>query len=235
MKSIQVFINTNGPRLAKFSAIQFILLTLLAMLFYPGGTSANPGATRYLFFYNFFSELGLTQVYDGTANTISAILFFVALTLAGLGLVLFFLTLPHYFTGRVQKALCYLGTFFGIISGLSFVGVAFTPANLAFALHSLFVFAAFISFFVAVLFYTVAVFRQSGYPMRFAVVYLILAGLLAAYIYLLFAGPDASAANGRVVQVTGQKIIGYATIIVTLIQADGLEKMRGQAGVATPA
>ena len=230
MKNAVSFIHEYGPRAAVYSSIQFIVLTLVAMLFYPGGTAGNPAETRYLFFNNFFSELGITQVYDGTPNTISAILFFIALSMAGLGLLLFFLALPPYFTGRSQKVLAYVGTFFGVICGLSFMGVAFTPANLAPEAHGDFVLWAFTTFFVAVLFYTVAVFRQADYSNQYGVVYLIFAVLLAGYIYILFGRPEIPNIDGRTVQVTGQKIIAYATIIVTLFQAYGLEKRRAPAG-----
>lgn len=224
MQAFQSYIHARGPRLALFASIQFFVLTLLAMLFYPGGTVNDPAATYYLFFHNFFSELGITQVYDGAPNPVSALLFFITLSLAGLGLVIFFVALPGYFSGRGQKWLCYLGTLFGIISGLSFIGVAFSPADLALTAHRNFVFGAFISFFLAVLPYSVAVFRQSDYPNRYAVIYLIFSGLLAAYIYLLFTGPTPATVDGRVIQVTGQKVIVYATLTVTLIQAHGLEK-----------
>jgi hypothetical protein len=44
---------------------------------------------------------------------------------------------------------------------------------------------------------------------------------LAVYIWLLFNGPNIDSAEGLRVQVTGQKLIAYAAIITTLIQAYG--------------
>src|SRR4030065_92850 len=77
----------------------FVALTALAMLFYPGGTQTDPAAPGYSFFHNFFSELGLARSHAGGPNTISAALFTAALTMAGGGLVLFFLAFPQFFMG----------------------------------------------------------------------------------------------------------------------------------------
>ena len=38
--------------------IQFVVLTVIAMVFYPGGTHGDPTTKGYSFFRNFFSDLG---------------------------------------------------------------------------------------------------------------------------------------------------------------------------------
>ena len=130
----------------KIAAFQFVLLTVIAMLIYSGGTGEDPTAPRYGFFENFFSELGLTKTYTGEANTISMVLFVTALVLAGIGLAFFFLALPGLFRQiRPAYALSLAGSIFGIISGLSYVAIALTPADLYLEEHSFFVLAAFSS------------------------------------------------------------------------------------------
>ncbi len=114
-----------------YASAQFVLLTVAAMLLYPGGTVADPEASRYRFFHNFFSDLGRTVTSDGEANTLSALLFVIALSGAGLSLVWFFLAAPRLLRrSRAGRALSVLGSLFGVVSGLAFVGVAWTPANL---------------------------------------------------------------------------------------------------------
>jgi len=85
--------------------IQFVVLTLLAMLFYPGGTKTDPTTPGYSFFRNFFSELGLTRGYGGQPNTISTALFVVSLTVTGIALALFFVGFTQFFrrslSGRI--------------------------------------------------------------------------------------------------------------------------------------
>jgi hypothetical protein len=211
---------------------QFVVLTFIAMIIYPGGTKFDPEAPGYTFFHNFFSELGFTVTRGGLVNPIAAPLFFIALTLAGLGLVFFFVVSPQFFwKTTLLKVLSILGSLSGIVSGLAYVGIAFTPANLLPAPHLQFVLLAFRAFLPAVLFYLVAIFINREYPNRYAVVYLIFAGLLAAYIMLITQGPNVDTAQGVMIQATGQKIIVYAAIITIFIQSWGASKLVGQTTV----
>lgn len=223
----------NLERVIRFTiitAVQFVLLTLVAMLFYPGGTGQNPDSRGYDFLRNFFSDLGLTVAHNGEPNTLSMILFMIALSLAGLGLILFFVVWPRYFWHSwLLRGLSVTGSFFGIGAGISFIGVAFTPANLLLEAHVDFVFAAFISFFVAALFYSLAIFRNIACPNRYGIVFLVFTVLLGTYVWLLFNGPETSTDQGLIIQVVAQKTIAYASIISLFIQATGAQTLLEQA------
>jgi hypothetical membrane protein len=221
-----------------FSCAQFAVLTVVAMFSYPGGTFVDPHSKGYSFFRNFFSDLGRTQTHSGDSNTVSAILFFVALTLVGLGLATFFLAMPRFFRQAVAgpaHLLSRLGSAAGILSGLSFVGVACTPANLIGWLHRLFVQIAFVAFFVAVLFYIAAILRTNTYPRRYALVCGVFVLVLAAYLVLIFFGPSLLSPRGLVIQATGQKIVVYAAIVAALILADGARRLMAAHAARRPA
>jgi len=204
----------------------FIILTVIAMTVYPGGSRIDPNATGYTFFHNFFSELGYTVSRNGAANPIAATLFFTALTLAGLGLVLFFLVSLQFFWGKwYLKVLSTLGTICGVVSGFAYVGIAFTPGNLLGGPHIQFVLLAFRAFLPAVSFYLLAILLNLDYPNRYAGAYLIFAGLLAGYVLLLTRGPGLDSAQGVIIQATGQKIIAYAAIITIFFQSWGAVKL----------
>jgi hypothetical membrane protein len=47
-----------------FGTLQFLVLTVLAMLVYPGGTIHHPEFEQYNFLYNYFSDLGRTYTFD---------------------------------------------------------------------------------------------------------------------------------------------------------------------------
>lgn len=208
------------------ACVQFVLLTTMAMLCYAGGTHTEPTAPGYSFFRNFFSDLGLTRTHGGRPNTTSAVLFFIALTVAGSGLVLFFLAFPRFFTGSpLNKVLSRVGSVFGVLSGLCFIGVAFTPANLYLPVHAQFVLRAFQAFPVAVTFYVAAILCQRDYPRRFALIFALFAVLLIAYLFLLTRGPSSRTPEGLVIQATGQKIIVYASVVSILIQSLGALKV----------
>lgn len=208
--------------------ILFVVLTALAMLVYPGGTATDPTTRGYSFFTNFFSDLGRTETRGGQPNPIAAALFFIALTGAGAALMAFFLAFARFFTRtRLDRALAWLGTLAGVIAGVCFVGVAFTPANLAGALHNQFVFTAFEAFTVATIVYFILLLRAPNYPKRFAMVFGVFAILLVLYLGLLFFGPHTRTPEGLLIQATGQKVIVYASIISVLIQSLGARQRVG--------
>ena len=122
----------------------------------------------------------------------------------------------------------------GIIAGLSFIGVAFTPADLYSAEHGDFVQLAFNSFLFAIILYIPAIFLDKNYPNRYGLVFVGFALILGAYVWLLFNGPNHSTVQGLVIQVTAQKIVVYSAIISVLIQAYGAEKVmaKNQGGPA---
>jgi len=199
----------------------FIALTVIAMFFYPGGTFTDETTRGYSFFENFFSELGLFRAHSGGSNTISFALFFIALSVVGVGLGLFFLAFPQFFQAtQSSRALSAIGSVCGILASLCFIAIAFTPADVNFDLHLDFVLWAFRLFPAAVLFFTIAMFRV-GYPAIFRWVFVVFFGLLIGYMLLLELGPDMKTYQGMVIQATGQKIIVYASITSVMLQAWG--------------
>jgi len=194
---------------------QYLVLTTAAMFFFQGDGG-------YSFFDDFFSELGQTAVPTGAANTLSCVLFNAALGFAGCGLALFFLAFPACFTESAgAKVLCRIARPLGVASGICFVGVAFTPMNLYLTAHEEFFMWAFRAFPIAVLLGTVAILLDKNYPSRFALVFGVFACMLIAYLLLISFGPGTHEHAGKVIQATGQKIIGYAAIGSVLVQAWG--------------
>jgi hypothetical protein len=214
-------------RLTTLACVQFVVLSAIAMLLYPGGSRADPASGRYSFFNNFFSDLGLTTAINGAPNTASMILFIIGLTVAGLGLVLFFVTAPQFFQReRFLRVLSALGSLFGALSGLCFIGVAWSPANLAAGPHGQFTLWAFQTFLVVVVFYVLAILLSPRFPNVYALVYFLFAVLLAGYIVLMMRGPGLDTAQGVSIQATGQKLIVYAAILCMFIQARGAARLR---------
>ena len=228
----------NLMRWVMIFVAQFIVLTLIAMFFYAGGHQADPAATGYSFTRNFFSSLGLTEAF-GKPNIASAALFFIAMAGAGLGLILFTLAFPSFcqesFLARWTSR---IGSGIGIISGIFFIGVAFTPANLLPVQHRLFVLWGFQLFPLAVLFYIVAILREDDYPNKYAILFAVFAFALVGYIWLLRAGPGTDTEAGLIIQVVGQKIIAYFSLITIYYQAwvaRGLLVARSRAEALAPA
>lgn len=211
---------------AILGCILFLTLTTVAMFLYPGGTRNDPATSGYQFFANFFSDLGITVAHDGSPNTPCAALFFSALVLGGLSIILFFLNMTQFFRQpHSARVLSWIGSLVGVVSGLAYVGVAFAPGNLFLDAHILFVQLAFLSCFLAALLYMVAILVTDSYPNRGAAVLAAFAVVLAGYLWLLFFGPAADTPSGLTIQATGQKIVVYAMIITLLIEARGARRL----------
>jgi hypothetical protein len=203
-----------------FSCGLFVLLTVVAMFTYPGGTFTDRRTTGYEFFRNFFSDLGRVTAPNGQANTASLILFFIALCMAGLSLILFFLAFRSFFKADwITNILSLVGTVSGVASGLFFIGIACVPYDLFLSIHYQFVFWAFRTFFVAVSIYAYLIFQQHMYPRGYGWIFGAFAVFLAAYIALLEFGPSAATTDGLIIQATGQKVIVYVSIVSAMAQS----------------
>lgn len=208
-------------RLVLAACGQLVLLTLIAMLIYPGGYFGDPTTPRYLFFQNFFSDLGRFEAHNGDLNAVSRWLFTFALTTMGLAVVLFFVAVAGLFREeRPARILSAVGSVIGVISGLGYVGVAWTPSDRLGAAHGTFVQVAFLAFFGAAVFYFLAILTGRRFPRLYALAYLVFIVLMTAYLWLLFFGP----ANVTI-QATGQKIIVYIGILAIFSQAYGARQL----------
>jgi hypothetical protein len=208
--------------LAMLGCVQFIILTTVAMFYYPGGTYTNHDTVGYSVWSHFFSDLGRRAAFSGASNTVSHILFVVALCFAALVLALAFAALPQLFIKvKPSRRLAVIGSIVGIISVISYIGIAASPWDLHETVHKLFVYIGFTAFLLVVALYSAAIFRNKFYPNIYAYTYLAFAVILALYLVLLFGGPKADTAWGIRLQATGQKIVVYAEIVCMFIQSYG--------------
>lgn len=204
----------------------FVILTVLAMVFYPGGTQDDESVVGYSMWENFFSDAGRTEALIGEPNTVSFILSTLALCMVGVVTVFWFLAMPALFTAsKTAGLLSRPAAVLGVISGLSFVAVSFTPSNLNMDLHMNFVYSAFICFTAAFVLLTAAMFLEDGYPKIYPAVLIVFLLMLLTYIYLVAARPVFGGFSSLAIQATSQKIIVYTMIACTIFQAHGALKV----------
>ncbi|PWB51430.1 MAG: hypothetical protein C3F13_13385 [Anaerolineales bacterium] len=206
----------------------FVILTLLAMLTYAGGSVDDHSRSGYSLTHSFLSNLGMLTALSGKPNWTSARLFIISLGAAGACLVLFFVIFPRFFrTSRLQQVFSWVGSGLGIVAGICFMGIAFAPADVARSAHVFFVIWAFRLFPLAVLCYLPAMFIDKHYPKVYAWVFTVFCLMLIGYYLLLTNGPSFDSPQGLVIQVVGQKIIAYASIISIFIQSIGAYRFLG--------
>jgi hypothetical membrane protein len=198
------------------------ILNVLAMVFYPGGTSSDAEKTGYSFLENFFSDLGMVRTYTGQPNTLSSLLFATALVLVGLVLMLFFLLLSTYFPEpSLGKNLSRAGTLAGIVSGISCIGIALTPWDRFLEVHMFFAYCLSLSFLGVALLYSAAIFRNPAYSNGYAIVFIGYFAVLLMFVVLMVLGLDLESAIGRRVLATGQKVCIYSGMVCIAVQVVG--------------
>lgn len=138
-----------------FGVLQFLLLTFLAALFYPG---------RYDYFRYYFSDLGAVAAKNGEPNMISRALFSVALTIVALALIPFWLVIRRSFTeSRVERVFAAVGSASGLISSPFIIGVALFPIDTQLDAHILVTLTFFSLFVLASLLYSIAITLKKSY------------------------------------------------------------------------
>jgi len=212
--------------LSIIGCLQFVLLTGIAMMFfYKGGTYIDPSPLGYIFWQNYFSDLGRTVAHSGIPNTTSFLLFTIALSLWGITQIPFYITFPILFKNYPKfRKMSISGSIFGIISGISYVGIAFTPSDLTGSLHELFVVIGFSFVFFSIILYSYVIFKNDNYPNFYAIILTISAFILSVYFLFLFFTPNSQTPEGLLIYAVGQKFMIYTLLICNIIQGYGALK-----------
>ena len=207
----------------RYSISIFILLLMVSILFYSGGTLNDPSSPGYSITRNFFSDLGIFS----QQNIISVVLFGLALLLCGLTFIFYFYYFMKLFNSNTTNSkLGKIGAFFGIIGAFCFIIVGFTPHNFVHDSHVIAVNWAFRCFFLASSFLTFSIFRDKRFDSKYAYGYLLFALLIFFYILVLEFGPSPSESDFALIfNVVSQKIIVLVFIFSVLLQSIGNEKM----------
>jgi len=200
----------------------YSILNVLAMIFYPGGTSSNAEKTGYSFLENFFSDLGMVRTYAGETNTLSSLLFAISLLVVGFVLILFFLLFSAYFDEpSLAKNLSRAGMVAGVVSGISCIGIALTPWDRFLEAHMIFAYCLSVSFLAVALLYSTAIFRNPIYPNAYAILFIAYFAFLLVFVVLMIFGPDIESIMGTRLLATGQKICIYSGMICMFVQVIG--------------
>lgn len=186
------------------SGLQFVILTSLNMLIYPGG---------YNFIENYFSQLGFSVI-NSVDTPLNWFLFAAATTLAGVFTVPFYLTIRTEFTETgVQKGLSGLGSALGFIAAPCLAGIGIFAGDVFPFEHFMTTITFFVLTAIAIVVYSVAIFLKRDYHNMYALVGVIVAVICLLHIY----GPGFGTA-------VMQKAAVYALVLWSAFQ--GYELMK---------
>jgi hypothetical membrane protein len=209
--------------LAIFNCIQSLIFTVLAMLFYPGGTFSDPNTIGYTFFGNIFSDLGRSIAHSGESNLISFTIYNTSLFLMGVLLIPFFIAMPNLFKKEGEgKGLAKASSILGILVGTSMAGASLTPADLYYDIHVSFGFFSFVVLLPLTILYTLAIFQNKSYHNRYAYIYIVFG--IMQFLFLLIMSFSTSEQEVSTTFASGQNIIVITMAFCFLVQAYGARK-----------
>lgn len=204
----------------KYSIVLFCLLNIVAMYLYPGGSIHNKEQIGYVFTKNFFSDLGTTVSYSGAENMVSCILFNISLCICGFTFIMLFYKVRTLFK---FKGISFFATLFGVLGGICFIGVAFTPANLLLDPHILFAHGIFRCLLIASILYSIMIFKTDGFDNKYAYGFISLGIAVFVYVMISEIGPDPRSHPGALVlQVVSQKAIALWLLLSIYLYSIGL-------------
>jgi hypothetical protein len=186
---------------AIFGVGQFLLLILLAALFYPGG---------YDYFGYYFSDLGAVEARNGEPNSISRVLFSTALTMIALALIPFWLIIHGLFReSTVGRVLSILGSALGLSSSPFAIGVGLLPIDTQLETHFIVTLILVSLFALASLLYSIVIILNQNYPNYLGLMAFVLLAISVASFATSLGAPSLGAFL--------QKISAYGYFIWTLI------------------
>tara|TARA_B100000959_G_C14950903_1_gene611855 strand:+ start:751 stop:1431 length:681 start_codon:yes stop_codon:yes gene_type:complete len=205
--------------------ILFVILNILAMLKYPGGTLLDPSTSGYSFIHNFLSDLGRFVSWNGHYNFYSNLFFNLSMMLTGLVFSIFFFHVRSLF--QTENIALYwvsiIGTIFGIAGGISMIGVALTPSDLFLPQHIIFANWLFRFFFLSAVCYTILIYITDSIETKYAIGYCIFALLILAYIVISEFGPSPrDNMPALLLQVIAQKSILFCFFMSIYVQTRGI-------------
>lgn len=213
--------------LSIFAGIQYVVLTIVAMFLYPGGTHRNADTEGYIFTENFLSDLGRLTTFGGAYKIETAIMYFWVLLTLSASTILMFTILRYLFRDKKwTKRLSMPMAVVGIFSGLGLFGIGCAPADYMYDIHIFFVIFSFVFLFLALFLLMICIYGTERFPNIYAHALLLNNIILGLYILLMLYGPDPySTDQGLMTQVVGQKVIVYLLIAVLTFQAFGAKKV----------
>ncbi len=155
-------------------AVVFLLGTITASVFYPGGTQVDASTLGYSWLNNFLSDLGCTVSWSGEQNIIACGIFNASVFCFGFCLRKW---------SRQHKASMPSAYFFYAlyVQGLAFIGIALSPFNILPLVHHIFVG---IWVFTSIVSITLAVFYFNDKILKLFVTVLIIIGCISVFVLI---------------------------------------------------
>lgn len=156
------------------------------MLFYPGGTTAIHSTIGYMFWDNYFSDLGRTIAWNGASNTVSFWLFNIGLILWAIANGWFHFGAINTFQAKNDRISVQICLIFGLISSLLTIVVVFLPWDLYITPHLLAFLSALLAFVPCAFLYGRIIIRNSQISHNYGWIFIIFGFIIIMYVVFLY-------------------------------------------------
>ena len=171
-----------GFVIAFFGAAQFILLCVVAMVLYPGGTMIDRDAVGYDLSDNYLSDLGREVSLSGQDNRSGSRIYNGSLILLGVCSLPFFFFMPTHAHDRVGWLA--LAGVIGTAAAVALIVMGSAPCDLSPATHFVALFVWIVAIFLSASLHAICMLTsKEGISMALSLVSVAVAMLAVAYIY----------------------------------------------------
>lgn len=225
----------RAPFLLALGGIQYLILSTIAMMLYPGGTKYDPATPGYLFWNNMISDMGRTIAHDGTPNAPSCILFICAMITLAVIFIPFYIALSECLkTSARAKRPATAAAILGIGTAVLLALAAAFPQDLFPLLHLRLAQFSFVALAPSIIIYRWLVKGVRDFPRPCAPAFLVFAIIIITGIVVTIASGPGIDAVTVTIQATTQKIMVYSWNVLMPIEGWGLWKMKGRKAAEMP-
>jgi hypothetical protein len=206
-------------------AMQYLIFTLIAMIFYAGGNLADPLHPGYDFLKNLFSDLGRIVAISGNSNLISYIIFTISALIFGGAFTTFIISFPLFFKDdKMRNLILITSLLMGLLSAFALFGSILTPWDVFGTVHLIFANIFNLTGSIVLILYALGIFRSPDYPNRYAYFFLGIFIMGIIYTIILLFIPEKISLELIIVQGGMQKLTQYLLIVCLIIQSYGAWK-----------
>jgi hypothetical protein len=143
------------------------------------------------------------------------IIYLIALSVLGISLIIIAIAVPFIFKeNNLEKWLSLIGSFLTIINGILTVGIAFTPWDIYYDEHMVFVNISGYMALIGGILYTIVLFHNEEFPNRIAYTFIVIivAGVIISVIWGLYGVWPPRTTEELMLFTAGQKIQTYINL-----------------------
>ncbi|TXT66735.1 MAG: conserved membrane protein of unknown function [Promethearchaeota archaeon] len=205
---------------AMIAPIQYFIVGLISMCFYPGGTLYDATSPGFYIWGNYFSDLGRTIALSGESNLISFIIFTPAALIFSVSFIPFIFLMPKFFeVDENQHKIALAGSFAGIFAAGFLILTILTPWDIFGNIHMLFATLFNLSGSIFAFFYFIAVMKNKEFPNIYGYAYLFLLIAAVIYIILTFSTSLLPVSDKVIIQASYQKLSQYSFLFCYFLQS----------------